>query len=61
MKTKAAPLVRYVSPFGSPAWMPLERAEALLAEHDAHWLLNQRAGNLSPEQIRIGPPRIERP
>ncbi len=52
-------LVRYISPFGSPAWMPLEQAKRLLAEDDTRWLLHQETGTLSEEQKRIGPPRWE--
>jgi hypothetical protein len=53
-------LVRYISPFGSPAWMTAEEAQRHLEEDDARWLLNQRAGNLSEWQREVGPPRIER-
>lgn len=63
MATKVRPrvsLVRYVSPFGSPAWMSRERAQALMVEDDRLWLLFQEAGNLSEEQRQIGPPRYER-
>lgn len=52
-------LVRYVSPFGSPAWMTRDQAEKHLTEDDRLWLLHQNAGNLSEEQHRVGPPRIE--
>lgn len=53
-------LVRYVSPFGSPAWMIPEAAQAHLAEDDARWLRYQAAEALSAEQRQTGPPRIER-
>jgi hypothetical protein len=52
-------LVRYISPFGTPAWMPRETAEKHLADDDRRWLLHQSAGNLSEYQLAIGPPRIE--
>jgi hypothetical protein len=52
-------LVRYISPFGTPAWMLREKAERHLAEDDARWLLYQKAGNLSAYNLRVGPPRIE--
>lgn len=58
-------LVRYVSPFGSPAWMPRERAEQYLKEDDKLWLTLQEcekagAGPLLTSRMRdIGPPRIE--
>lgn len=54
-------LVRYVSPFGSPAWMTREQAQTHLEEDDRRWLLHQEAGNLSEWQREIGPPRIEVP
>lgn len=60
-RTAAPRLVRYVSPFGSPAWMPREQATRLLAEDDARYLLHQDAGALSEDQRRVGPPRIEVP
>lgn len=59
------PLVRFISPFGSPACMPRDRAEELLAGHDERWLRwqeaeQQGAGQLIDEHMReIGPPRIE--
>lgn len=56
---KTPPLVHYVSPFGSPAWMYRPQAERLFAEDDARWLLFQQAGNLTTEQRQVGPPRIE--
>lgn len=52
-------LVRYVSPFGSPAWMDREKAEELLAKDDKRWLDFQKAGALSDRERAIGPPRIE--
>jgi hypothetical protein len=51
-------LVRYVSPFGSPAWMTAEEAHRLLVEDDDRWLRYQAAGALSEAQIAVGPPRI---
>lgn len=57
---QAERLVRYISPFGSPAVLRESIAEDLLARDDAHWLRMQLVGNLSAEQRRIGPPRIER-
>jgi len=57
---KREPLVRYVSPFGSPAWMTRAAAARYLAEDDRRWLNYQTAGNLSEQQRQIGPPRIER-
>jgi hypothetical protein len=52
-------LVRYVSPFGSPAWMNRDYAERLLAEDDARWLRREAAGALTPAQRAVGIPRIE--
>lgn len=61
MSQKRVPLVRFVTPFGSPGWMPREQATRLLEEDDRRWLLHQSAGNLSEHQKQIGPPRIEDP
>lgn len=58
---KREQLVRYVSPFGSPAWMTRERARELLDEDDKRYVLYERAGNLTERQRQIGPPRIEVP
>lgn len=58
--SKAPNLVRYVSPFGSPAWMTPEQAADLLAKEDARWMRYQELGVLSESQRAIGPPRIER-
>ena len=55
----ALKLVRYVSPFGSPAWMPLAEAERHLAEDDRLWLDLSEVGALSAAQRQISPPRIE--
>jgi hypothetical protein len=58
-------LVRYVSPFGSPAWMTRDRAEQLLAEDDRRyeWLaaVSSEVGEdlLGARARREGPPRIE--
>lgn len=54
-------LVRYVSPFGSPAGMSDEQARRLLAEDDARWLEWSELGILSEHHRQIGPPRIEFP
>lgn len=57
--------MRFVSPFGSPAWMTRERAEELLAEDDRRWLDHQEGGTLAcvlpAHRIAEGPPRIEAP
>jgi hypothetical protein len=59
-RRKRPDLVRYVSPFGSPAYMSREQAERYLAEDDARWLRAQEGRYpLSDEQRAIGPPRIE--
>ncbi len=61
------PLVRYVSPFRSPAWMTRERAEHYVAEDDDLYqflcLVERETGSrvLADVQRRIGPPRIEIP
>jgi hypothetical protein len=53
-------LVRYVSPFGSPAWMTREEAERHLAEDDKRWLRYSELQLLTEDQRAIGAPRIER-
>lgn len=59
------PLVHYISPFGSPAWMTRDQAEGYLAQDEARYEFHAAAGTLdyvlSDEQRRIGPPRIEVP
>ena len=52
-------LVRYSSPFGSPAHMERERAQALLREDDHTYCWLQAVGSLSKEQKAHGPPRID--
>jgi len=52
-------LVRYVSPFGTPAWMSREIAEQHLEDDDRRWVLYSQHGLLSEAQREIGPPRIE--
>jgi len=60
-------LVRYVSPFGTPAWMTRERAQALLEEDDQRYVKYQNAGVLTYFTLGVassqcdGPPRIEIP
>jgi hypothetical protein len=56
---RQAELVRYVSPFGSPAWMTRERAEQYRQEDDDRYLRFDDAGMLSAEQRLVGPPRIQ--
>lgn len=56
---KGEQLVRYVSPFGSPAWMTRAKAREHLAEDDARYVRWQKLGILSEEQRRVGAPRIE--
>lgn len=58
-------LVRYVSPFGSPAHMPREVAERYLREDDDLWCELQAVERETGQKIiadfqrKIGPPRIE--
>jgi hypothetical protein len=60
-RKKIESLIRYVSPFGSPAWMTREQAHKYLEQDDKHWALMEEAGNLSERERRIGPPHIEFP
>jgi hypothetical protein len=52
-------LVRFCSPFGSPAWMPKADADRLLDSDDERWVEWSRLGVLSNTQREHGPPRIE--
>lgn len=58
-------LVRYVSPFGSPAWMVPDSAEFFLRQDTDRFerflSIEEATGHtvLSIEQRRIGAPRIE--
>jgi hypothetical protein len=51
-------LVRYVSPFGSPACMSQENAERYLAEDQRMWVMLVEDDMLTETQRRIGVPRI---
>jgi hypothetical protein len=56
---KQEKLVRFVSPFGTPAWMTREKAQEYLEDDDRRWVLYGQQNLLSEEQKQIGPPRIE--
>jgi hypothetical protein len=59
-RTRKPPkLVRYVSPFGSPAHMTREEAERYRAQDDKLWLDLQEIGALSDRQREIGAPHIQ--
>lgn len=58
---RSTDLVRYVSPFGSPATMARREAEMHLAWDDACWREWGPLGMLDGRMRRIGPPRIEEP
>lgn len=58
MAARAPRLVRYVSPFGSPASMAPASAERHLAEDAALWARLAAIGGLTQQQRRIGPPRV---
>lgn len=59
--TARARLVRYVSPFGTPAWMPRDVAERHLEVDDARYVEWSRLGILPAFALAIGAPRIELP
>ena len=65
MATKAPKLIRYVSPFGTPAWMTREQAAVHLKADDARyvWLqeIERETGDkvLSDRERLIGAPRME--
>lgn len=56
---KPKDLVRYSSPYGSPATMARASAEKHLQEDDALWLQHQALGLVDESMRRHGPPRIE--
>ena len=58
MPRSAPQLVRYVSPFGSPATLPAERAQELLAQDTPLWEEFLELGLVTESQRRIGAPRI---
>lgn len=57
--------VRYVSPFGSPAWMTRQEAERHLAEDDRQWEFLSAVSRETGEDVigetrrTVGAPRIE--
>jgi hypothetical protein len=59
-RAKVPALVRYCSPFGSPAWMPEADAQRHLEEDDQRWVEWSRLDMLTERQRQHGPPRIER-
>lgn len=64
-RTKTPKLIRYVSPFGSPAWMTREQAQPHLDADDARWCwlqeIEAETGDkvISDHQRQIGAPRME--
>jgi len=58
-RKRSVRIVRYSSPFGSPAWMRRSQARKLLAEDDARFLDHEEINFLSDAQRQHGPPRIE--
>jgi hypothetical protein len=56
---RSEPLVRYVNPFGYPAWMTRRRAERRLALDDRRWQRYLAVGCLTRREREVGPPRIE--
>jgi hypothetical protein len=53
------PLVRYVSPFGYPAWMTRRRAEQRMARDGRRWQRYDTVGCLTPREREVGPPHID--
>jgi hypothetical protein len=51
-RTKAPRLIRYVSPFGSPAWMTREQAQVHLVADDARFVWLQES---KPEYDVVNP------
>jgi hypothetical protein len=64
-RPKAPKLIRYVSPFGSPAWMTREQAQPHLDADDARFVWLQEVERetgckvLSEHERQIGAPRME--
>ncbi|MFI5046440.1 MAG: hypothetical protein ACHQIG_05205 [Acidimicrobiia bacterium] len=57
--TARSNLVRYVSPFRAPAWMPAWQAEGHLEQEDRRWARLAELDMLSDAQCAVGPPHIE--
>jgi hypothetical protein len=56
---RSEPLVRYVSPFGYPAWMTRRRAERRLVLDARRWRRYHSVGCLTQREQEIGAPRID--
>ena len=52
-------LVHYVTPFGSPAWIPGWQADTYLEQDDRRWARLQELEMVSKAQRVIGPPHID--
>ena len=65
--SKQERLVSYVSPFGSPAWMPRDRATELMEQDDERWVRFTKAEALtgcrilSEAERQVGPPEDRGP
>lgn len=65
MPKRTPKVVRYVSPFGSPAWMPLKMAQTLMEHDDKRWSRHQEIKAQTGEYVlgetrrAIGAPRID--
>lgn len=51
--------VHYVTPFGSPAWIPGWQADTYLEQDDRRWARLQELEMVSKAQRVIGPPHID--
>ncbi len=52
-------LVRYLSPFATPTWLPTWQASAYLEQDARRWSKLEELDMVSTRQRRAGPPRIE--
>ena len=52
-------LVRYLSPFASPSWLPRWQARSYLEQDEQRWSKLEEMGMVSARQYAAGPPRIE--
>jgi hypothetical protein len=52
-------LVHYISPFGSPRWLPAWQAKSFLEQDDRRWSRLEDLEMVSDSQRSVGPPHIQ--
>jgi hypothetical protein len=51
--------VHYISPFGSPRWLPAWQARSFLEQDDRRWSRLEDLEMVSDSQRSVGPPHIQ--